>query len=436
MNRLKSPFPLLLLLLPVFSSAQQNVPPQVRGEMPAVSTEGRARNVLTGGFSVSSAYDDNALNATDNHISDTQFNVAPNIGIQQTRRHFTWSADYSPGFVFSQRFVNRDQVSQALGAGVQFRPTARWSLWARENYSVTTDPFQQLAQDPFLPDLGPLNSPNDSIVTPLAKRTAKLSNAGASYRWSAHTSIGFTGSFSQIDFDHLASDTTTPLLNSRSASGSAFVSHQLSKTQTVGAQYSYGDLRFTQLGTSHTITQSAQLFDQLEITPRSSLYVFVGPEYARSLFSEELFIAQQVVQLPLQSNSWSPTAGASYTFHSERGSVRLSFTRRVSDGGGLVTAVRMNEFSSEFRRQLKPRWSAGVGAGYAINSLANASNLGSDLHSFSAFADLQRELGRNVTLRFSYSLLRQDGNLPGQVQGDHNRAVISIDYHFLRPLGF
>ena len=96
----------------------------------------------------------------------------------------------------------------------------------------------------------------------------------------------------------------------------------------------------------------------------------------------------------------------------------------------------MDDVSGEFRRTLTPRWTAGIGAGYAINSVANAAAPDSGLNSISSFAELQRQLAKNLTLRFSYSLLRQDGSLLGQVQGDHNRAVVSLEYHFARPLGF
>src|SRR5438270_6640931 len=436
MNRIRLQFALGLLFVATCSRGQQNVPPAVRGEMPPATSESGLKNVLTGGFSVTSSYDDNALSTVDNHSSDTQFNIAPHIGIQQSRRHFNWSADYAPGFAFSRRFDNRDELTQAVGGGFQFQPTARWSLWARENFTVTTDPFQQLAQDAFLPDLAPSNGPNPSIVAPLAKRTGKVSSAGASYRWSAHTSIGLNAGFSQLDYDNLSSDSTTPLLNSQSASGGLFISHQLSKTQTVGVQYSFAELQFAQLGSSHTITHSVQLFDQFQFSPRSSLYFFVGPEYARSAFNAQFLIAQQIIQFPLRSSSWSPAAGAIYTFRSQRGSLQISYTRRVSDGGGLGTAVHMDDVSGEFRRTLTPRWTAGIGAGYAINSVANAAAPDSGLNSISSFAELQRQLAKNLTLRFSYSLLRQDGSLLGQVQGDHNRAVVSLEYSFARPLGF
>ena len=151
MNRIRLQFALGLLFVATCSRGQQNVPPAVRGEMPPATSESGLKNVLTGGFSVTSSYDDNALSTVDNHSSDTQFNIAPHVGIQQSRRHFNWSADYAPGFAFSRRFDNRDELTQAVGGGFQFQPTARWSLWARENFTVTTDPFQQLAQDAFLP---------------------------------------------------------------------------------------------------------------------------------------------------------------------------------------------------------------------------------------------------------------------------------------------
>ena len=73
MNRIRLQFALGLLFVATCSRGQQNVPPAVRGEMPPATSESGLKNVLTGGFSVTSSYDDNALSTVDNHSSDTQF---------------------------------------------------------------------------------------------------------------------------------------------------------------------------------------------------------------------------------------------------------------------------------------------------------------------------------------------------------------------------
>jgi hypothetical protein len=178
-----------------------------------------------------------------------------------------------------------------------------------------------------------------------------------------------------------------------------------------------------------TRTHSILSFHQFAVTANTSLVVYAGPEYART--SGQTFAVRNA---PAFSASWSPAAGAIYSWTGRRNSLQAGFSRNVSDGGGLQGPVRLNAGWLRVGRQMTRHWAADLAAELAQQT-ALAAALGEHLRMLRGGAGFRRELGRNASLRFSYERLYQTGGSPFYWPGNHNRVALSIEHSFLRPLG-
>src|ERR1700730_7974936 len=428
---------LLLMLLPLTTWAQDIVPATVTGEMPpmGLTTEPTFTNLMIANLSLGTAYDDYAAATPKTaRTPDFQYYVLPGFGFQQTRRQVSWSLSYSPGLSTSQRFSERDQFTQGVHADITYRITPRLVLHVRQDYSASSYPFEPLASNPFLPQLGPLNGPNNSTVLPRTRQVSRISNASITYHLSAHSAIGVTGSFSDVSYgETAAAPAGTAFIGSRSTNGSAFFFHQFSPRQSIGIEYQLLNVSFPH-NPSHTIVNTFLVTHRMNLSSRSSFDLFIGPEYSRThdqIALNPLFFVQH---FQLFQTGWSVAGGATYTWNGTHTAFQASYARHITDGGGLFGAVGMNRGSIQLQRQLSRRWHGDLGADSADNHMLNLSQANLALRTVTARAGVRRELSKNLWLRASYARVRQTGGLSSLV-GDHNRGEVSLNYQFLRPIG-
>ncbi len=426
---------LLFFLVPSALWAQGNVPMPASGEMPPVTTgsEFTPTNVIVGGVTVSGGYDDNLLNSVTNPQGGAEFYVTPSISFEQTRKRMFWTLSYSGGLGITQRFTDRNQLTQQLSGAVSYRVSPRLNVHFRQDWSVTTDPFARFGNNLFLPELGPLNQPNDTVPLPYARRSQKESSVIVSYVLSPHNIMGVSGSYYDQHFDNVVTATAgSQLIQSSGGSGSFFLSHQFSPRESAGFEYNFLDLSFSQ---GHAVTHSFLFTNQLSLTSRTKLVFFIGPEYVLLHDQVALNFAFFVIHFNVNAQSWSTAGGAVYSWTGNRTAAQVSLTREVSDGGGLSGAVRLTSASVSVRRRLTNRWTANVGAQYSDNRALDLSNSALSLHVASGDVGLSRQMGPNLALGFSYARLQQTGTALGQTFGNHNRFQASLDYRFMRPLG-
>jgi len=94
--------------------------------------------------------------------------------------------------------------------------------------------------------------------------------------------------------------------------------------------------------------------------------------------------------------------------------------------------------SASFHQQLARNLSAAIGAGYANNSVLDASpafNTGG--HTISGNASVQRQVGQHFNLQVQYTRVHQSYSFVAVISAipDQTRVAVNISYQFLRPLG-
>lgn len=408
----------------------QLVPSPITGEMPAngFSAAGKLSNLALVSFSSSSVYDDNFSNGASHHQGGGQQYLAATFGWQQTRRRLQWNLSYRPGVVLESHSQLGNQFNQVFGTTLEIEPSVRWSVKLRQDYALTTDPFDRLDEAPLQPGLGPLDRPNQLAALPQLRRTASFSGAGVSYRLSRHTTAGVNGSYTLQSYSDYGGTWAAPLINNRAATGNTYVSRQISRRYTSGVEYRVRDLTFPGYDL-RTLTHAVLSFHQFALGANSSVVIYVGPEYART--RGQTFAVQNA---PAFSASWSPAAGAIYSWSGRRNRLQTGFSRQVSDGGGLQGPVRLNAGWLRLGRQLGRRWTAEVNSELAQQTALPAGG-GDHLRMARAGAAFRRELGRNASVRLSYDRLYQTGGSLLYRPGNHNRVMLSLEHSFMRPLG-
>jgi hypothetical protein len=136
---------------------------------------------------------------------------------------------------------------------------------------------------------------------------------------------------------------------------------------------------------------------------------------------------------------WSVAGGASFSWQGKRTSVRASGVRKVSDGGGLLTAVDVTTGDGAVRRQVTRNSNVEFGFLYAGSHAldAGAATFFSDLKTVSGSLLWEQHLGRSFTASLGYARDYQQENGPTvtSLNVNHNRGWVTIGYQFDRPLG-
>src|SRR5581483_3290353 len=127
--------------------------------------------------------------------------------------------------------------------------------------------------------------------------------------------------------------------------------------------------------------------------------------------------------------------GTVWTWQGPRNGFSVGFTRQTSDGGGLAQAVLMQQGNAEFRRRMAQRWTAILGGAYAKNTFLGSSVVPA-LRTWTGNAgfDFQLTDQWNTSLRYARNQQGYVDAVPA-LSTSRNRAWISVNYSFSRPLG-
>jgi hypothetical protein len=405
-------------------------PSHLTADAPSLATQSDPdyRNVLVGGVSLGASYDTAGYSGTNGTTGDTRFFAQPSVAFRQTYPTANWTLSYTPGVSVSQHATDSTQFTHNLAGDVFWKATPRWTLHARQDYSISTNPFENVGRVALLPDLGGYFGPNYDGVIAYSKRTAYISNADISYRLTPHVAVGITGGYQQFDYGSIdaAQLAAANLIDSTVVNGSLYVSDQISKKQTLGVQFAYVDIYSTGAQRSRVQAPALLLFDTVRFTTHSILTVYAGPEYARS---------SAVVPASISQHDWHPSAGVTYAWAGTQNALTLEFSRRISSGSGLMSANIMTFGSAAFRSRITKRWTA-----EARLSVDNQDQLGlfnQDLYFRTTWAggSLARELNRHCSIRLDGAYINQTGTGLGSVPGNHGLIQITFDVHFRKGLG-
>ncbi len=373
-------------------------------------------------MNVGATYDDNPLLTSAKAESNTSESIFPNISIEQSRSRTRWTLGYAGGLTVNQKITSQNQGSHNLNFDSQFRLSPHVNLRVAENFSLTTGFFDAGNGAGFVTGAG---GPNASLITPLATQRSSLTTVEANYHFALNDLIGASGSFYDLHFTNVP--VGTQLADSQTASGSAFWLHRIFRGDWGGASYHFDRIKFNS-GGGETRVHSIVAVNTLSLSRRFTLTGFIGPQY-----SENRGLAGGP---PIQSNDWSVAGGADADWQDERTSVSAGYSRSISDGGGLLGSVRLQNVHGNFRRELVPGWAATVSAVHGMNrSITPAASAASSINSTSVGVSLERNVGKSYGLRLGYNHDFQEQLGPAPFSADKNRFFVTLSYQWAKPLG-
>ncbi|HEX4426651.1 MAG TPA: hypothetical protein VH079_14725 [Terriglobales bacterium] len=378
-------------------------------------------NTLRGGVDIGAAYGNGVAPSG---ASDVSYQVSPNISFNQTRSRFSWDLSYSPGFTFYQKYSALNQSNQNVASKFSYRLSPHVTFSADESFTKSVGGYLQACQNLSTSCSGGIQSPNNSILAPNTDTITDASSARLTYQFSPGGMVGLSGSFSELSYPHQSQ--VPGLNNSNSAGGSAFYTHRISGKHYIGATYEYQKYLNHPDGLA-TLAQSVMLFYTFYIQRSISFSIFGGPQYSDSYGP-----------LPIPTiRSWSPGGGASLNWQGQHNSLIGSYSRKISDGGGLQGAVSYNGVDASIRHQFAAALSGTIGADYSVNKVLDAGAIDNTSgHSISGTATLQRQLGQHFNLMAGYLRLHQSYDIQAiNTVPNRNRVWVSIGYQFQRSLG-
>jgi len=429
----------LMLGVPCAVYAQQgpstsNVPVVASGQMPSSTPTANAElaNTYTLGISAGVHFDDNVAVGSRSRQWDLDYNILPLIEFTETRPRLHLLASYSPGVDISQNLLYRRLFSQRLIGAFDWLVSQHGLLEAQEYFLVSTNPFARLGNGAVSP--GPTVAPNEGPFIPSTRRTSTLTNALYSYQLTEHSSFGISGDFLLSKFDRTPRNgPTTALIESQRVSGKAYFSHQFSARESLGFQYGVQVLKFPRFD-ARTTTHTISVFDEIGLSPHSTLSIYGGPQYSDTFNQVELNLGFFIITIPVKSKEWSGAGGVIYNWTGDRFGATFDVSRGVSDGGGLVGAVEATSGRANLSWRLSERWTlASILEGSSDTLLATQNN--ESLLRYSARAQVSQRLTRNLSMDWFYERLNQTGGFGQFPVGNHDFAGATLRFSVLRPIG-
>jgi hypothetical protein len=398
----------------------------------AFVTEMERSNYLRAGVNVGAGYDDNAFLSSGGQAGTTTFSIFPNIAIEQSTSRTRWSLGYGGGLTVNERLSNRNQGSHDLSFDSEFRLSPHVNLRAAENFFVTAGLFGINTASAFQPGLG---GSNGTLITPLANQMSSQTVVETNYHFALKDVVGASGSFYALRYSDVSTGAGT-LANTQTASGSAFWLHELFRRDWGGFSYVFQRITFDPNGETRVHTFAAM--NTFSLSKTFSVTAFIGPQY-----SENQGLAATGPNAGQLStfNDWSVAGGVEGNWQKERTSIAAGYSKRVSDGGGVLGAVGLQNVHAAIRREFLPGWAATFGATYGNNQAITliAANNATSIKTTSVGASLERNIGRSLGFRFDYfhDFQSQSGSSAPTLNFDanRNRYSVTLSYQWAKPLG-
>jgi hypothetical protein len=405
---------------PQSGSPRGEVPPDVPGErtMP--------KNSVQVGVNVNGSYD-SLGNTNQGGEATVGEGMVFRLNNETPNRRTVFQ--YQPSYTYGTG-GDRNTFSQVFDGDAYFRMGKRWTLRLQDSYRRTTDPFSQGTQ------FSNSQAPNNTVATPYVNQKSETAVAELDWLAGKHTSVGFVGNFALAKYGEVAglANSQQPLLDSTNSSGRVFVRHAFTKRFSAGLEGQYQDL-FIGDSFSRTQSYSAILYTSFQLTKHSQLTLYGGPQ--RSHLRNQIFVDLGFFVIPLNVVKWSTdgTGGANYSLLMKHGRVFVNYSNRITDGGGLMGAVTLNNVSAGYERAFSPRWSSALAFDFGNNKALATQNT---LRSYAGTVTVRRKVTRDMNFSVSYQNLNQSQTpqqFAGFISGDRNRVFASLEYVWTHPLG-
>jgi hypothetical protein len=392
----------------------------------AMGSELVKSNYLRAGINVGATYDDNPLLGSPSQGSNTSESIFPNLAIERSSSRMKWSLGYAGGLTVNQNFTNENQGSHNLNFDSQFRLSPHVNLRIAEKFLLTTGFFDAGSGtgEPGVP-----GGPNSNLITPLATQLSSLTTVETNYHFAVNDLVGARGSF--YDLNYTNPQGTQQLTNSQTASGSAFWLHKFFRGDWGGVTYRYDHISYDPTGESRI--HSFYAVNTLNLSNRFSLTGFIGPQYSEN---------QGLLSGSPQTNDWSLAGGVDAGWQNLHTALSAGYSRTISDGGGLLGTVRLQNVHANFRRQIVPGWAAALNAAYGTNDSLTPPLLGTanSINLTSVGVSVERNVGKSVGFRMGYmhDFQRQQfasATQPQNLNASRNRFFVTLSYQWAKPLG-
>jgi hypothetical protein len=424
-------------------SSQSNNPPpyhpSVNGDSGslAFSSEAERINLLSGGFTLSSTYDDNAFSSPKDPIGSVGYMVMPNLSIVESTARTRWALNYNPGFIWNQRGSSQYQADHNLDFNSQYRVTERLTARIHENFVDESSSFDELNQNPLLPGTNVLSQPNPSVLTPLTNQKFSITNADLVDQTGEATNIGASGNFNKLSFQDTISG-PVQLLNNESWGGDAFCSHYFTARQSLGVTYTFQNIATFGEILEHAQTQSMLLYYTVNLRPGVTLSLFSGPDHTITKDQFAYDLGPVAVPITQHQSMWLADEGATFGWQGQQTSVRIDLIHHVTDGAGGTGAVQLYSAVAGVRRQLSRAWTGDIALNYDHNNPLSH-YFGNAFADYVGSAGLDRTIGEHFSVAVRYGRYFQRfeafGTNSSNYSANHNRAWVSFSYHFSHPLG-
>jgi hypothetical protein len=413
--------------------------PSVNGDSGslAFSSEAERINLLSGGVTLSTTYDDNAFSSAKDPIGSVGYMVMPNLSIIEATARTHWALNYNPGFIWNQRGSSQYQSDHNLDFNSQYRVTERLTARIHENFVDESTSFNESNQNPLLPGTNVLSQPNPSVLAPLSSQLVSITNADLVDQTGEATNIGASGNFNKLSFQQTTSG-PVQLLNNESWGGDAFYSHYFTARQCLGVTYTFQNIATFGEILEHAQTQSMLLYYTVTLKPGVTLSLFSGPDHTITRDQFEYDLGPVTIPINQHQSMWLADEGATFTWQGQQTSVRINLIHHVTDGAGDTGAVQLYSAVVGFRRQLSKAWTGDVALNYDDNDPLSH-YFGNAFTDYVGSVGLDRTIGQHFSVDVRYGRYFQKfaafGANSTNYSANHNRAWISFTYHFSRPLG-
>jgi hypothetical protein len=375
----------------------------------------------------------------------------PNIAWAIRRRRLTWGAGYAGGYLYNQELSAYSHFSHRANFNLQYRLSPHVTLILHDNFSRVPQLASQLPTSVSTTGAGAIQQPSQTLlVNSQVLEQDNVATAQVTYQYSAADVVGVgTTNYITRFGQPPAGAPQTLLLNSESYEGDGFYNHRFNPQHQVGVTYSFDTQRYNLEPGSETV-DSHSILGLYTYTPKPKLELalFAGPEYfnlnANIITTTITVPTVTVTDLPVAQDHWIISAGGTLTWQTGGTGLNATVSRKVSDGGGLTSAVDLLSVNGGIRRQIIRGSVLEVGGGYgkgkALEQLAGA--LG-QLQSFNVTATWTQNIGRNfiTTVGFAQDYQKQQGQVTQQAPANtvlnlsRSRAWVTFGYQFGKSLG-
>lgn len=381
------------------------------------------QNQMRGGLTVSTMFTDPVVTSASRRGSDLSFAMMPSFGLSRETSRTNLLLSAGAGFVKYKTNESLDQASEDASLSLDYRLTQWTNVRLSDSFVNTNGLFS--GNNQTARDVPGLQLPNSTVITPSTSYRSNAVAAEITRQYSADGLVGVRGNFSFMRFP--ASDLTArpvPLHGGETYAVETFLSRRLAQKQWLGITLKAQRL---ETGDAGTMTESANalLSYSYSFNPRMSFAVFAGPEYSNTVGPNA-----QAAGRPFSRSRISSAGGMSLSAMGQRTSASLGYAHRVSDGGGLGSAVTLDSVTAAVSRQLGPRQMLRANFVYGYNRPLDGSQ---NLHSIAGLALVERQLGSGLSMQLGYGREYQT-QYRGLSASTPSRAWVSLSYEFVRPI--